>query len=146
MFKASECPAYYWTVHFVICLHTIPIIDLKDRENAEDENIVGEKGDDDKSLSIKNESINNGNDNVSEAINESPENKDENNEEDTEENSTKNGNSQHDDDKTGDQTDRNNQIPSQLQNDSEDEGVRDVERHANGQITFNIRGKPVALR
>lgn len=133
-------------VLFVTCFHTIPIIDLKDKENAEDENINLEKGDDDKSLSIKNEPVKNGNDDVSEATNENPETKDENNIEDTEGNGTKTENSQHDDDKTGDDTDGSHPIPSQLQNDSEDDSVRDVERHANGQITFNIRGKPVALR
>ena len=54
-----------------------------------------------------------------------------------------------DDDKTIDDTGSGQDIPSELQNSqasSIDEGARSVEEHPNGQITFDIRGRSVALR
>ena len=54
-----------------------------------------------------------------------------------------------DDDKIIDDTGSGQDIPSELQNsqaDSIDEGARSVEEHPNGQITFDIRGRSVALR
>ena len=54
-----------------------------------------------------------------------------------------------DEDKTIDDTGSGQDIPSELQNSrasSIDGGARSVEEHPNGQITFDIRGRPVALR
>ena len=46
---------------------------------------------------------------------------------------------------TGD-TGSGNHVPAELQNSQHEEGIRDVEKHSNSQISFHIRGKPVALR
>ena len=51
-----------------------------------------------------------------------------------------------DDDKSIEDTESTNHIPSELQNSQEEDDIRDVEKHPNGQITFNIRGKSIALR
>ena len=120
-------------------------------KEKEKEGGTEEKTDHEKELSIKDDPTDDDNNNEDNGSNkENDDTKSEAEESTKKGDDDDNDDNNVDDDKNIDETGSGHQIPSELQNSQEnslhDEGIREVEKHSNSQITFHIRGRSVALR